>query len=135
MRALRSGEYKQGAGDLLRNEEFCCLGVLGDLAVKDHITEWQDKGYCNIKSLPHIQAFALLPLDVVTWAGLPKSNPTVIIADKLTPLSQHNDSGQLPIVLLFLDSSFYLFSLSNVLYRAVDKGENLRMAACGGVVI
>ena len=33
--ALRSGEYKQGTG-VLRSEanEFCCLGVLCDLAVK-----------------------------------------------------------------------------------------------------
>ena len=30
--ALRSGKYKQGKGALQRNESFCCLGVLCEVA-------------------------------------------------------------------------------------------------------
>lgn len=37
--ALRSGEYKQGYQRLERNGEFCCLGVLCDLAVKAGVVE------------------------------------------------------------------------------------------------
>lgn len=33
--ALRSGEYKQGEGQLRRNEEYCCLGVLCDVMDKN----------------------------------------------------------------------------------------------------
>ena len=32
VKALRSGEYKQGNGQLCRNDRFCCLGVLYDIA-------------------------------------------------------------------------------------------------------
>lgn len=34
---LRSGKYKQGTGYLRRNDEFCCLGVLCELAVADEV--------------------------------------------------------------------------------------------------
>ena len=38
--ALRSGEYKQGKGQLRNSKgEFCCLGVLCDLAVKEGIVK------------------------------------------------------------------------------------------------
>ena len=35
--ALRSGKYKQGKVNLRRNDEFCCLGVLCELAVQNNI--------------------------------------------------------------------------------------------------
>ena len=34
VQALRSGEYKQGRGQLKQGATFCCLGVLCDLAVQ-----------------------------------------------------------------------------------------------------
>lgn len=34
VKALRSGNYKQGQGALRQHDRFCCLGVLCDLAVK-----------------------------------------------------------------------------------------------------
>lgn len=40
MKALRSGEYKQTEGRLRRDNSFCYLGVLYDLAVKDGGTPW-----------------------------------------------------------------------------------------------
>ena len=41
VKALRSGEYKQGKY-VLRSQadEYCCLGVLCDLFVKEHNLEW-----------------------------------------------------------------------------------------------
>jgi len=38
--ALRNGEYKQGTGCLKARDQFCCLGVLSDLAVKHGIGRW-----------------------------------------------------------------------------------------------
>lgn len=40
--ALRSGEYSQYRGGLrgLRDDSFCCLGVLCDLAAKDGGPQW-----------------------------------------------------------------------------------------------
>ena len=36
VKALRSGEYKQGGGALHRGDHFCCLGVLCDIAIDDY---------------------------------------------------------------------------------------------------
>lgn len=41
LHALRSGEYAQGQGHLRSKEDkFCCLGVLTDLAVEAGVAEW-----------------------------------------------------------------------------------------------
>lgn len=37
--ALRSGEYKQGRGKLKRNDLYCCLGVLCEVADIKLVTE------------------------------------------------------------------------------------------------
>ena len=35
--ALRSGEYAQGRSSLRDHDEYCCLGVLCELAVKEGV--------------------------------------------------------------------------------------------------
>lgn len=54
IKALRSGEYKQGMGGLRNTEdEFCCLGVLCDVVKSDLGLKWdliKDSGYYNISS-------------------------------------------------------------------------------------
>ena len=40
VKALESGEYKQGHQLLNKDNEFCCLGVLCDLAAKDGGQQW-----------------------------------------------------------------------------------------------
>lgn len=76
--ALRSGEYKQGAGQLHApaTNSYCCLGVLCDLAVKAglditvttasdrDLTYYNDDGY-------------ELPDSVKDWAGLEENLPEV----------------------------------------------------------
>ena len=39
--ALESKEYPQAAGGLRSDTGFCCLGVLGDLAVKAGVAKWE----------------------------------------------------------------------------------------------
>ena len=72
--ALRSGEYKQGKNALRRqyegeDAEFCCLGVLCDLAVKAgvvkaHQVDGAHTGYGENKNT------ALLPVEVQEWSGV-----------------------------------------------------------------
>lgn len=87
--ALRSGEYKQGRTalhrvnleDSLQPDEFCCLGVLCELAVKAGIIE-----------APHISAFRdkltyagqdnYLPIEVQKWAEL-DNNPSIVSKENL----------------------------------------------------
>ncbi len=72
--ALRSGAYEQGFNRLERNGEFCCLGVLCDLAVSAGVTERHETDGA-------ITVFGsnawLLPREVVSWAGLPDKDPIV----------------------------------------------------------
>lgn len=78
--ALRSGEYKQGRGQLRFGNEYCCLGVLCDLHSEAVGGSW-------VKPEPDILWLgssydgeeSVLPTSVVEWAGLNKTNPVVCI--------------------------------------------------------
>ncbi len=66
--ALRSGEYRQGKGVLRRNNSFCCLGVLCELARKENIV----KGSISIGSdlYRYNDQVYLIPEKVRKWADL-----------------------------------------------------------------
>jgi hypothetical protein len=91
VKALRSGEYKQGKGILRAGEaSFCCLGVLCDLYGRDTGEEWKGGG-CeddDCEEYAMSGATALLPVDVQDWAGLGDEDPLV----KEHTLSEWNDS-------------------------------------------
>lgn len=86
--ALCIGGYKQGRGELrtIKNE-FCCLGVLCDLAVKAGVAQWVTdslKGWWvipNGQTLQNVSDFdrggAALPRFIREWAGLELANPMV----------------------------------------------------------
>lgn len=63
VRALESGRFKQGYGQLAQGDERCCLGVLCDRAV--------DAGV--IKN--YTPDAAMLSWPVAKWAGLKWRNP------------------------------------------------------------
>lgn len=82
--ALRSGEYKQGRGDLRRESgEFCCLGVLCDLFDPD---AWTHGVVAN-----HHGAYGTPGDKVLQWSGLYDSNPSVTIGGVKAALANHND--------------------------------------------
>lgn len=74
--ALRSGEYKQGYQRLERNGEFCCLGVLCDLAVKAGVVERVHGEYGHgvvgfaRPGDPEGPNASTPPWAVVKWAGM-----------------------------------------------------------------
>ena len=82
--ALRSGEYKQGFEQLKDcNGNFCCLGVLSDLAEKEGIVESVQEeigprafGY-RTKGSENSFKFGTLPKAVMDWAGLDSDNPII----------------------------------------------------------
>lgn len=71
--ALRSGEYKQGKGQLRKEDNFCCLGVLCDLHAKETEQKWE-VDYVGGNYLNHC---GNLPLAVRDWAGLGSANPKI----------------------------------------------------------
>lgn len=85
VKALRSGEYKQGRTRLrTKDGKYCCLGVLTDLAVKNGvIPEFIGSGgACN-----------LLLDDVRQWAGLDDKYGSYSRSDHAC-LCQDNDRGK-----------------------------------------
>lgn len=86
VRALRSGDYKQGQGSLLDGGRFCCLGVLADLAVEDGVGEWGERENYECDGLPDIGS---LPPAVQKWSGLRTNNPLLGDAHAITL----NDGG------------------------------------------
>lgn len=101
--ALRSGKYKQGTAALRKKDylqkgkpEFCCLGVLCEIAIKEGVIKDPKKydRYYNTYLYPEIYGDQLLPLKVVKWAGLEDVNPSVIgPLGKTTSLADLNDKG------------------------------------------
>lgn len=105
--ALRSGEYKQCTGSLIRypdheelkliktivpdeallNESsFCCLGVLCDLYRKETGQNlWKNGSFNN--------NYGVLPAIVLEWSGLIHHNPIVKVSSNLDniTISQAND--------------------------------------------
>lgn len=92
---LRSGAYKQTIGSLRDKHGFCCLGVLCDLYIHDHVgkARWELLGgegdrYCFAHD--HDVEWSLLPVVVARWAGLTVANPSVGGGISLSVL---NDGG------------------------------------------
>lgn len=48
VKALRSGDYEQGAGRLCNKNKYCCLGVLNDVQGNDFVLEDEVRKYYDI---------------------------------------------------------------------------------------
>lgn len=67
--ALRSGTYKQGRLKLRdREDNYCCLGVLCDLAVKEGVIPAPVLTFWS--SFSYQEETGSLPVEVRDWAGL-----------------------------------------------------------------
>lgn len=86
--ALRSGKYKQGTGKLRRKigtrgkEQFCCLGVLSELAVEAGVIESPEFCFGAYRYGKDHDA-DLLPREVGLWAGIDQRDPRVITGHDL----------------------------------------------------
>jgi hypothetical protein len=72
--ALRSGRYKQGKNTLrTKDDEYCCLGVLCDIAAQKGLGSWHDEpgGWYFQVSSDGSQGIALPPTGVARWAFQP----------------------------------------------------------------
>lgn len=89
--ALRSGEYKQGAGRLRYSDDnsFCCLGVLCELAAQAGVI-----GPYDPLEGRYDGASATLPPSVMGWAGLEDNRGRYVGQDNSKELSQENDGGK-----------------------------------------
>jgi hypothetical protein len=74
---LRSGKYKQGIETLHnpKNDRFCCLGVLCEMAVEDGII----KKRISAGRTVYGEQLSLLPTSVMRWAGVDGPYADVIL--------------------------------------------------------
>lgn len=77
--ALRSGDYQQGKEYLRKDDKFCCLGVLCDLAVKAGVvTEAPGVNGSTLYGVEGDRDSEVLPRAVMDWAGLDDRVPSVV---------------------------------------------------------
>ena len=90
--ALRSGDYIQGTSFLQHQGDYCCLGVLSDIAVKHDVTSWVTENNVTYglyePSLSNIE-IGVPTEPVLQWAGLSMANPSLLV--KMSELSRNTD--------------------------------------------
>ena len=100
--ALCSGEYEQGRGFLKHFGEYCCLGVLCDIAAKEGIVSVEEVSGTeeNPGVISYDGAWDVLPSSVVEWSGIvtntghiPSGVPTY--CGTFTNLAELNDLTKL----------------------------------------
>lgn len=91
--ALESDEYKQTKRYLKTEEGFCCLGVLTDLYLQEMGDNWKPENDDGNVCYSFSDCAHDLPEDVVEWAGLANTDPTVEDNGVATELSFLNDVG------------------------------------------
>ncbi len=108
--ALRSGDYQQGRSALAQNGQYCCLGVLCELAVQEDVISkytTDEATYYGKDVSEDNWAFegnsSYLPKAVAEWAGLFRgsdtnwgynySNPGFRVDGGEVKLSHLNDAG------------------------------------------
>lgn len=78
LKRLRSGDYQKGVGYLNRNNKFCCLGVLCEMAAEaDIVVAMPHREFVRYQSVAYSpdSADRVLPDAVMEWAGLTECNP------------------------------------------------------------
>lgn len=84
LEALRSGDYQQTDAYLSRDNRYCCLGVLCEIALEDGVVRKQQpcdspgEEYFNPKAVEDYSG-KVLPEVVSAWASLIDENPTLIV--------------------------------------------------------
>jgi hypothetical protein len=102
--ALRSGQYGQGKENLKVDNNFCCLGVLCDLAKEQGMGFWADDEdepsafVENVSNGDRQTNDTLLPDFVKDWAGMKSDDGQIEIINEFgekqsNSLAGLNDSG------------------------------------------
>ena len=94
VKALRSGEYSQGTGNLVDEQDnFCCLGVLCNLAPQS-TGEWTTNSLKMWGFSGDMFNTGILPTTVMNWAGMRSYNGLIPSFPHTYSLSGLNDCGK-----------------------------------------
>lgn len=123
--ALRSGEYKQTDGALRKEDGFCCLGVLCDLASQEGVIEepvffdeccYYEYEGCEVEDLPD---------KVQEWAGLSSCNPKFAVIFKYVDQNdeEYEDEYTTSITQLNDDYGYNFNMLADLIEKEYLTGE------------
>ena len=85
--ALRSGEYEQGTRHLSKDNKYCCLGVLCELAVKEGVV----KKDINEGVTSYDNKSDFLPPSVASWADMDNRGYYITYDGSIDGLYWNND--------------------------------------------
>lgn len=92
MKALRSGKYRQGKNYLANAKgEYCCLGVLCDLAEKEGVVTSTKNRRPVYEVIQYGEEIYFLPEKVMEWAGIKHQCGEYSTGHQ--HLAGHNDNG------------------------------------------
>jgi hypothetical protein len=113
LESLRSGEYVQGTGTLRsENDEYCCLGVLCDLASKAGVGSWaKDNAYVTTES----EQFGVLPGEVQEWAGMETSTGLLFESMTLNVPGPYGDDYVVNTLIDLNDNGMDFASIADVI--------------------
>jgi hypothetical protein len=92
--ALKSNKYEKGKYVLEKNDTFCCLGVLCDVALKNGVEfkrNIDDRGVFYGDNSSSEGRYVLLPI-VQQWAGMKSLSGIINKDDALTSINDRTDS-------------------------------------------
>lgn len=97
-KALESEDFPQGRQALNKNNiKFCCLGVLIELAIQEGVAidKYEDErpGKKGVFRYGYSGQTGYLPGEIIAWAGLNSSDPSVTHNGATAGLSSFNDRG------------------------------------------
>ena len=93
LKALRSGEYKQGKSALRDGDTYCCLGVLTELYRKETGLGIWEKGKIGMDFYNEEEISMGVPSKTICeWAGLNDENPSVESEHGIC-IAEINDKG------------------------------------------
>lgn len=70
IRRLRSGDYEQGRGALCRDNTYCCLGVLSEIASERRIVDRVELVDVDFTFMCYSEDTTTLPVAVQDWVGI-----------------------------------------------------------------
>lgn len=90
IKALRSGNYKQGRSHLHQGDNYCCLGVACELSGLGNwtVSAWGEG------VLDYFGDHGMMPEPVMEWLGLRGKLGSYGPPDKKLYLADHNDNGK-----------------------------------------
>lgn len=98
VKELRSGKWEQGTRYLCKDQKYCCLGVLCEIALREGV-DILKKAKNVDDELYYVygkdRAISILPGEVMNWAEIATfvGNYTGSYTDELS-LTEQNDSGK-----------------------------------------